>query len=36
MPKDNKNNKLYTREFKESVLKRIETSNGSIAKCLMN
>jgi transposase-like protein len=32
MPKDNKNNKQYTREFKESVLKRIETSNGSIAK----
>ena len=30
MPKDNKNNKQYTKEFKESVLKRIESSGESI------
>ena len=32
MPKDNKSNKHYTKEFKESVLKKIESSNGSIPK----
>lgn len=31
MPKNNKNNKQYTIEFKESVLKRIASTNGSIA-----
>jgi transposase-like protein len=30
MPKDNKNNKRYSTEFKESVIKRMEDSNESI------
>lgn len=32
MAKDNKNNKQYSKEFKASVLKRIESSNESIPK----
>ncbi|MCC5909629.1 MAG: transposase [Clostridiaceae bacterium] len=32
MPKNNSKNKHYTKEFKESILKRIESSNESVPK----
>ena len=32
MPKDNKNNKRYSKEFKASILKRIESSNEPVPK----